>query len=116
MSSGVNWNGRRARGLNPLTGQDARLAGHLLRGEFAVHGFRNNDLRRLLFPEAKAVADRRRQSGKATRSLRLFRAHGLIQKNQGSHRYQLTMQGRRILPAFIAARHASIQELNKLAV
>ena len=116
VSTPVTWNGRRVRGLNPLTGQDAEMACHLLRGEFSINGFRNQDLRQLLYPEAKTAADVRRKSGRVTRLLRLFRAHGLLQKIPGTHRYQPTAHGRRTLPSFLAARSASIQHLNKLAV
>ena len=126
----------RARGLNPLTGIDARLITILLRGEFALNGFRNRDVRDLLFPPAPTspkiahspatssttadakttdLAKRRRQSGQVTRLLRLFRAHGLIRKFPKTHRYQLTAAGRRILPTFPAARTASTQALNAIA-
>jgi hypothetical protein len=120
----------RARGLNPLTGIDAQLITILLRGEFALNGFRNRDLRDLLFPTPNATAndrtatpdadeaasaERRRQSGQVTRLLRLFRAHGLIQKIPRTHRYQLTANGRRILPTFPAARAASTQALHQIA-
>jgi hypothetical protein len=114
VSHSVTWQGQRARGLQPLTGDDARLAALLLRGEFAIHGFRNRDLRQLLFPQANQT-EFRSLSGKVTRWLRLFRAHGLIQKIKGTHRYQLTAEGRRVLPAFTAARHASTEKLNALA-
>ena len=119
----------RARGLNPLTGIDSRLITILLRGEFALNGFRNRDIRDLLFAspppsaaasttpsaEAAAAALRKRQSGQVTRLLRLFRAHGLIRKIPKTHRYQLTAAGRRILPTFPAARTASTQALNAIA-
>ena len=126
----------RARGLNPLTGIDARLITILLRGEFALNGFRNRDVRDLLFPPAPTspkiahspatssttadakttdLAKRRRQSGQVTRLLRLFRAHRLIQKIPHTHRYQLTAAGRRTLPTFPAARAASTQALNQIA-
>ena len=121
--------------------RDARLITILLRGEFALNGFRNRDLRELLFPpaptpknhagrsatsstvsatttvtaEAAALTARHRQSGQVTRLLRLFRAHGLIQKVPRTHRYQLTAAGRRILPTFPAARSASTQALNEIA-
>lgn len=116
VSAPVTWKGRRVRGLNPLTGQDAELASHLLRGEFTITGFRNQDLRKLLYPAAQSAAEGRRQSGRVTRLLRIFRAHGLLQKIQGTHRYQPTAHGRQALPSFLAARSASIQNLNKLAV
>ena len=120
----------RARGLTPLTGIDSQLIAILLRGEFTLNGFRNRDICDLLFPTTNAatsnrdatqdndtptLAQRRRQSGQVTRLLRLFRAHGLIQKIPRTHRYQLTANGRRILPTFPAARAASTQALNQIA-
>lgn len=106
---------RRFRGLNPLSGPDADLAQSLLRGEFAINGFRNRDLRRLLHPGTRSAQDQRRQSAQISRLLRLFREHHLIYKIKGTHRYQLTAQGRRMLPAFIAARNATTEQLNQLA-
>ena len=105
---------RRFRGLNPLSGPDAQLAELLLRGEFTLNGFRNHDIRQLLYPGPTSQADRRRQSARLGRLLRLFREHGLIYMLTGTHRYQLTAEGRRTLPAFIAARNANAIELNKL--
>lgn len=112
----TQYDGRRSRGLNPLIGEDARLAKILLHGEFSINGFRNRDVRELFFPGAHNPAELRRLSGKVTPLLRLFRAHGLIQKINGTHRYHLTAKGRRCLPAFHTARHASAEELNKMAV
>jgi hypothetical protein len=106
---------RRFRGLQPLSGPDARMAAILLRGEFTVNGIRNRDIRQLLHPDTCSDQQRRRQSGQITRLLRLFAEHGLIRKIKGTHRYQLTSLGRRLLPAFIAARNASAEKLNQLA-
>jgi hypothetical protein len=116
MALPIQNDGRRVRGLNPLVGDDARLAQILLHGEFTINGFRNRDVRELLFPGTANPTEQRRLSGKVTRLLRLFRAHGLIQKIKGTHRYQLTADARRCLPAFSAARNASAEELNKMAV
>ena len=62
-----------------------------------MNGFRNRDIRDLLFPAPTTAADdeatsiqQRGQSSQVTRLLRLFRAHGLIQKIPHTHRYQLT--------------------------
>jgi hypothetical protein len=115
MRRAVIRQGRRFRGLNPLSGPDADLAKSLLRGEFAIKGFRNRDIRLLLHPNTPSAKDQRRQSGQISRLLRLFREHGLIYKRKGTHRYQLSALGRRTLPAFIAARNASTEQLNKLA-
>jgi hypothetical protein len=114
ISTTVTRDGRRFRGLHPLLGEDARLGAILLRGEFSINGFRNSDVRALLYPQAQADDERRRASGKVTRLLGLFRAHELIQKIPGTHRYRLTAQGRRALPAFLAARNASTEKLAQL--
>jgi hypothetical protein len=111
----VQRNGRRFRGLRLLEGGDAAMAAILLRGEFAINGVRNRDVRVLLHPGTCSDRERRRQSGQVSRRLRLFREHGLITKLPGTHRYQLTVTGRRILPAFMTARNASAEQLNNLA-
>jgi hypothetical protein len=107
-------NNRRCRGLNLLTGDDARLAEVLLHGEFLLNGFRNRDVRALLFPSTDQTTIHR-QAARVSRLLGLYRTHGLIRKVKGTHRYHLTPQGRQILPAFCAARHASTEKLNQLA-
>jgi hypothetical protein len=106
---------RRFRGLNPMTGPDAELAGILLRGEFSINGIRNRDVRTLLYPGRHSAGESRRQSAKISRLLRLFREHGLIYKRKATHRYYLTAQGRRTLPAFMGARNANAEQLYKLA-
>ena len=50
-----------------------------------------------------------------SRKLALLRAHGLIRKVAGTHRYHLSAQGRIIVTALITARNASIDALTKLA-
>jgi hypothetical protein len=106
----------RARGLHPLCGEDARLAENLLRGEFTLNGFRNRDIRALLFANTEDKSEMRRQSAKVGRLLRLFREHGLIYKVTRTHRYQLSAAGRRTLPLIVAARRANTQKLQQLAI
>jgi len=112
----AQWQGRRVRALNPLAADDALLLQTVARGEFALQGFRNRDLRTHLFGTA-AVADAevRRQSAAVSRKLRLLRAHGLIQKVAATHRYQLTEQGRKIIAAVLAARQADVGKLGDAA-
>jgi hypothetical protein len=108
--------GRRVRALRPWSPEDAALLAAVNRPEFALAGFRNRDLRRLLFaPEAASPQEARRQGAKVTRQLRLLRAHGLIHKVPHTHRYQLTASGHKTLAALQAARQASAQLLAKLA-
>jgi hypothetical protein len=106
---------RRARALNPLTGQDGALIRLLAQGKYLVEGFRNADLREGLFEATTDLADRRRQSAKTTRLLALLRAHGLIVKVPQSHRYQLSASGRRIATALHAAHETEVDRLTQVA-
>jgi hypothetical protein len=108
----VVWQGKRGRALNPLAAADGQLLAAVNRGEFAINGFRNADLRRLLY--AKATNDEkeeRRRAAAITRKLRLLRAHGLIHKIPKTHRYQLSPHGRDIINTLLAARQASTAKL-----
>ena len=110
------WKGRRVRGLRPWEPADSRLLGAISRGEFTLNGVRNRDLQRLLFDApANSPQEARRRSAKVSRLLRLLRAHGLLSKAPHTHRYQVTVPGRKALTAVLAARRATIAELTKAA-
>jgi len=104
----VVWHGKRHRALNPLATEDGRLVEAVNRGEFAINGFRNANLRDLLYAKpASDEAEQRRRSAAISRKLRLLRAHGLIQKIPKTNRYQLSPHGRDVINALLAARQAS---------
>lgn len=111
----ITWQGRRVRGLRPLEAEDRALLETVMRGEFAINGFRNGDLRAALFGTASDENQRRRQSANVTRRLRLLRAHRLIKKVATTHRYVLTPSGRTAITAFLAALNCDTQQLNQLA-
>ena len=109
-------NGRRVRALNPYAPADGELLEAISRGEFALNGLRNRDLRRLLFDDAEASRhDQRRHAAAVSRKLALLRAHRLIRKVPRTHRYHLTDHGRTIVTALITARNANTNALTKLA-
>lgn len=110
----ARWKGRSVRALNPLAEQDVALLEAVSRGEFLIAGFRNRDIRSILFGES-AAAERKSQSARVTRLLRLLRGHGVIAKITKTHRYQLTDKGRSNLSALLAARNASTEQLMKAA-
>ena len=90
----------RERALNPLSAADAALLAAANRGEFALNGLRNRDLRALLFgPPSPCAKTRRRQAASITCKLRLLRAHRLIRKVSHTHRYLVAEEGRRIMTA-----------------
>lgn len=110
------WKGRSVRALNPLAAADVALLEAVSRGEFLIAGFRNRDIRALLFgPSPAEAAESRRQSGKVTRLLRLLRGHGVIAKITKTHRYQVTDKGRNCLSALLAARQANTKQLLQAA-
>jgi DNA-binding IclR family transcriptional regulator len=81
-----------------------------------LNGFRNRDLRPLLFGTAEASSSEiRRQASAVTRKLSLLRAHGLIRKVPKTHRYMLTPRGQLAIAALSAARQANTAELAQIA-
>jgi len=108
--------GRRVRALEPLSPDDSRLLAAVNRGEFAINGFRNRDLRSLLFGTAEvAGAELKRQGARTTRQIRMLRAHHLIRKVSKTHRYTLTAKGHLAINALLAAQQSSPQQLAQLA-
>jgi len=108
----TKWKGRSARALNPLAADDLALVTAVQRGEFAINGFRNRDLRCLLFGDyPESAVEAKRQSAVVTRKLRLLRAHHYISKVSHTHRYVLSDQGRKIITALLAARQADAATL-----
>jgi hypothetical protein len=109
------WKGRTVRALNPLAAEDAALLEAVSRGEFAISGFRNRDIRVRLFGKEADGQVARKQAAKVTRLLGLLRGHGVIAKISKTHRYQLTEKGRSKLSAVLAARQANTKQLLQAA-
>jgi hypothetical protein len=111
----VRRQGLRYRALNPWSKQDALLLELVNRGEFALHGFRNRDLCRAFFKPTSEPAEQKRRTAWMCRRIRLLRAHGLVQKVSGTHRYVLSQKGRTTITALLAARKADLDQLTKIA-
>jgi hypothetical protein len=111
----VDWQGRRVRALRPWSEDDRLLLKAISRGEFAVGGLRNRDLLPLLFPQASSlpVGQRRRYSARVTRNLRMLRAHGIIRKVAGTHRYVLTRGGAQTTMAILQYQQVSLAQLER---
>ena len=110
----ASWRGRRVRAVRPWA-DDLALLTAVNHGDFLINGFRNRDLRALLYPQpAPSEAEQRRRSAAVSRQLRLLRAHGLIRKVPGTHRYHVTDGGRSILVAVLTTAHTTVHQLNQL--
>ena len=107
--------GRRHRALNPTAGADGELLRALAHGEFLLNGFRNRDLRKLVYPATTETRLQRQQAAAMTRKLALLRAHGLIVKIQHTHRYRLSAAGQRVTTALLAAYQADVKRLSDTA-
>jgi hypothetical protein len=103
------------RALNPWSDKDGRLLEIVNRGEYAINGFRNRDLRARLYAAKATEQEQKRRVGAVTRKIRLLRAHGLIRKVSGTHRYMVSEKGRRIITALLSARQADVEQLTALA-
>lgn len=99
------------RALNLWNDEDYKTLQFLARGENCVNGFTNRQLREALWKEPKNSEEQKKLSGRATRRIRLFRAHGLIRKVPNANRYQLTEKGRKITTAILAASNVNTQRL-----
>jgi hypothetical protein len=110
----THWGGRRVRALRPWA-DDQDLLAAVNQGDFLINGFRNRHLQQLLYRQpAQSLAERRRRSAAVSRKLRLLRAHGLIRKVSGTHRYHVTAAGRTILVAVLTKARTSLHQLNQL--
>ena len=107
-------NGRRIRALRIGDSHDLALLQAISDGRFTTSGFRNRDLRQMLFP-AQSTCSAKRQAAKVTRLLRILRAHRLIRKVQRSNRYLLTSKGTHLTAALFATRNATTKQLLQAA-
>jgi hypothetical protein len=90
----VSFQGRRRRGINPLSQEDQQLFFAVLRGEHIQRGFYARDIASHLgLGKANDPQEQRRRSGRMGRLLQLLRAHGLICKIQRTRRYKVTDKG-----------------------
>jgi len=109
------YQGRRVRALRPFA-DDRALVEAISRGEFIINGFRNRDLQTIFFPRAaKSPKEARRRSAWVSRKLRLLRVHGLITKITATHRYQVTISGRRATTAILTALRSTVRQLTPAA-
>lgn len=109
--------GKVYRGLNPWQKEDYQLLTFLAKGENALSGFRNKDLRSWLYPQSNKMANQaqKKYSGRVTRRIKLLRSHGLIKKVAKQNRYMLTDKGQKFAVALMNASSVDIKGLTEMA-
>jgi hypothetical protein len=104
--------GRPYRPLRPIAPDESARFAALLNGRRLAQGCRPRDLRPVLSPRAPATAaEHRRLTGRVSRLLRLYRAHGLIAKVAHSHLYRVTPKGQQIMSAALRCRSVNLAGL-----
>ena len=107
---------RPARGLNPLAAEDAALLAAISDPKWMIQGLRNRDVVATLYQEtAQDAKERRRRSSHVTHLLRLLRAHALLEKIPGTHRYQIPAEALAKIQALLAVHNANPDELTAKA-
>ena len=101
----VRKNGRPYRGFNPASPEDVRLFTAVLRGEHAILGFRNRDIRRQLFKPTDDAHTTRRQSARVSRLLKRLHVRRLIAKIPRSRRWRITANGHALMIMVLTAHH-----------
>lgn len=97
--------GRHVAAFNPVSPENITLFKALLSGEFALNGFRNNDLQRKLFSDKpKDEIEAKRRIHRTSRTISKLRGHGLIAKVQNSRLYRLTKHGVKAMWAAVRCR------------
>jgi hypothetical protein len=107
---------RYVRGLNPLKAEDTNLLAAISDPKWMVQGLRNRDLVAALYSEpAQDDKEKRRRSSRITRLLRILRAHGLLEKIPGTHRYQIAPEARTKIQTLLAIHNANADQLTSNA-
>jgi hypothetical protein len=109
--------GKRYRGLNPWQQEDYRMLMFLVKGENAINGFRNQQLRKWLYPQCEQAGadEQKKYSSRTTRRIKLLRVHGLIRKVPRANRYVLTEKGQKFSCALMTASDLDIKVLTEMA-
>ena len=115
VSKPVNKNKQRYRPLRPVAPDDATVFESVLHGEFQIRGFRNADLRALLYCKPTCKEEQNRQMGKTSRIIRLLRAHGLIKKVSKTRLYRITQKGQLIMSTALTFRNSDMALLGSIA-
>ena len=108
ICTGKKINGRQVTGFNVWSPEVVCIMETICNGKFLIEGFRNKDIRTIIFPNIK---DPKKLSSKTSRLLKKLRQHGLIKKVQRSRRYHVTSKGNRIMGTLIELRHKDYPQL-----
>ncbi len=111
LSKAKTLNARRYRGLRLLAEEDGQLIEAVAQGRFAFNGFRNGEIRAILFGDDADPRQTWRRCGQVSRKLGLLKAHGLVRRVPRTRRWMLTKKGSEVATLLATAKNASANEL-----
>ena len=100
--------GRSYAGFNPASRPAVTLFRAVLDGNHLVHGFRNGDIRAILYRATEDPQECRRQQAAVGRLLKRLHVRGLIAKVPRSRRWHVSREGHRVLGAVVQLYHHGI--------
>lgn len=106
--------GKKTRKLEPLN-KDKVLLDAIADGKFLINGFRNCNVREIMFPKLKTKEEIKKHSAKISRLLRILRIHGVIKKVPRTNRYLLTKNGTKLISALKAMNESKVCDMLKLS-
>jgi hypothetical protein len=104
---------QKIRALDPL-GKDREMLKAIINGKFHINGFRNKDIRTILFKESNQEQNKK-NSAKVSRLLKILKTHGIIKKVNKTHRYEVTKNGIKIISALNIFENSKVETIMKMA-
>ena len=106
-------NERSYRPLHSVDPGDAALFSAISRGEFLLHGFRNQDICKILYPGFDSSPDSKPKTcAKVSRQFALLRAHKLIYKVSKTNLWRMTQRGKIAMAMVSKLRYSNLADLN----
>ena len=103
--------GRSYAGFNPARRDDVQLFAAVLAGDHIARGFRNGDIRAIVFGPAKPAPQQRRHSAAVGRLLKRLHIRHLVAKVPHTRRWRVTDKGRPLLGLAVKLYRQSWPEL-----
>jgi hypothetical protein len=110
LAKPVRVHGRSMRGFNPVDLEDLNVFRAVLRGEHAISGFRNRDVRQQLHPSPPSKEHERALGARVSRILKRLHVRKLVAKIPRSRRWRVTRLGHDLMSAAIHVRDCHFPE------
>jgi hypothetical protein len=109
VSKRLEQNKTKYRALRPISPEEGLVFKAVMKGENQLQGFRNEDIRKSLYPNSETDTETlRKLSARTTRLLRLLQAHELVYKVQKTNYYRITNKGHDVMGTALRFRETDL--------